>query len=133
MGNNDEREQTLNQLLVEMDGLDTSKGVIIRAATNAPEVLDAALVRRGRFDRQVLIDRPDLIGREEILKLHAGTVKLSPSVDLSTIAASPKTFHRLKYPGDGLFTRFGEVNRKQDVLKLRWHRQVSFKRHPADR
>ncbi|HEY1949939.1 MAG TPA: ATP-dependent zinc metalloprotease FtsH [Bryobacteraceae bacterium] len=86
-GNNDEREQTLNQLLVEMDGFDTSKGVIIMAATNAPEVLDAALVRPGRFDRQVVIDRPDLIGRQEILKLHARNVKLSASADLAMIAA----------------------------------------------
>jgi cell division protease FtsH len=86
-GNNDEREQTLNQLLVEMDGFDTSKAVIIMAATNAPEVLDAALVRPGRFDRQVVIDRPDLSGREQILKLHARNVKLDASADLATIAA----------------------------------------------
>jgi cell division protease FtsH len=84
---NEEREQTLNQLLVEMDGFDTSKGVIMMAATNAPEVLDAALVRPGRFDRQVVIDRPDLVGREQILKLHARNVKLNPSADLGTIAA----------------------------------------------
>jgi cell division protease FtsH len=87
IGSNDEREQTLNQLLVEMDGFDTSKGVIIMAATNAPEVLDAALVRPGRFDRQVVIDRPDLAGREQILKLHARNVKLDPTADLATIAA----------------------------------------------
>ncbi|HSU29689.1 MAG TPA: ATP-dependent zinc metalloprotease FtsH [Bryobacteraceae bacterium] len=86
-GGNDEREQTLNQLLVEMDGFDTSKGVIIMAATNAPEVLDAALVRPGRFDRLVVIDRPDLAGREQILKLHARKVKLGPGVELATIAA----------------------------------------------
>jgi cell division protease FtsH len=84
---NDEREQTLNQLLVEMDGFDTSKGVIIMAATNTPEVLDPALLRAGRFDRQVALDRPDLEGRAAILKVHARTVKLSPSVDLKTIAA----------------------------------------------
>lgn len=70
-----------------MDGFDTSKGVILMAATNAPEVLDAALVRPGRFDRQVIIDRPDLVGREEISKLHARTVKLNPDVDLGMIAA----------------------------------------------
>lgn len=86
-GTNDEREQTLNQLLVEMDGFDTSKGVIIMAATNDPEVLDPALVRPGRFDRQIVIDRPDLVGREQILRLHARNVKLSPGADLPTIAA----------------------------------------------
>ncbi len=84
---NDEREQTLNQLLVEMDGFDTSKGVIIMAATNTPEVLDPALLRAGRFDRQVVLDRPDLEGREAILKVHARTVRLTPEVDLKTIAA----------------------------------------------
>jgi cell division protease FtsH len=83
----DEREQTLNQLLVEMDGFDTSKGVIIMAATNTPEVLDPALLRAGRFDRQVVIDRPDVQGREEILKVHARHVKLATDVDLKTIAA----------------------------------------------
>ncbi|HEY7304883.1 MAG TPA: ATP-dependent zinc metalloprotease FtsH [Bryobacteraceae bacterium] len=86
-GSNDEREQTLNQLLVEMDGFDTSKGVIIMAATNAPEVLDAALVRPGRFDRQVVIDRPDLVRRKQILTLHARNVKLNTGADLATIAA----------------------------------------------
>ncbi|MGH9809347.1 MAG: ATP-dependent zinc metalloprotease FtsH, partial [Terriglobia bacterium] len=86
-GGNDEREQTLNQLLVEMDGFDSSKGVTIMAATNTPEVLDPALLRAGRFDRQVVIDRPDLTGREEILKIHAKNVKLAPAVDLHTIAA----------------------------------------------
>ncbi len=83
----DEREQTLNQLLVEMDGFDASKGVIIMAATNTPEVLDPALLRAGRFDRQVVIDRPDVQGREEILKVHARHVKLAADVDLKTIAA----------------------------------------------
>jgi cell division protease FtsH len=84
---NDEREQTLNQLLAEMDGFDTSKGVIIVAATNTPEVLDAALMRAGRFDRQIIVDRPDLEGREAILRIHVGRVKLSPDVDLKVIAA----------------------------------------------
>lgn len=84
---NDEREQTLNQLLVEMDGFDTSKGVIMIAATNTPEVLDPALLRAGRFDRQVIVDRPDLEGREEILQVHARNVKLGADVDLKTIAA----------------------------------------------
>jgi cell division protease FtsH len=82
----DEREQTLNQLLVEMDGFDSRKGVIILAATNRPEILDSALLRPGRFDRQVLVDRPDLNGREAILRLHAKNVRLDPKVDLRTIA-----------------------------------------------
>lgn len=86
MAANDEREQTLNQLLVEMDGFDSTTGVIILAATNRPEILDPALLRPGRFDRTVLVDRPDLKGREEILRIHARTVKLDPSVDLQVIA-----------------------------------------------
>jgi cell division protease FtsH len=83
----DERDQTLNQLLAEMDGFDSSTGVILMAATNTPEVLDSALLRAGRFDRQVLVDRPDVEGREAILLVHAQKVQLSPSVDLKTIAA----------------------------------------------
>lgn len=86
MGGHDEREQTLNQLLVEMDGFDPNKGVVIMAATNRPEILDTALLRPGRFDRQVLVDRPDLVGREAILRIHAKKVKLEQSVDLKTIA-----------------------------------------------
>lgn len=86
IGGNDEREQTLNQLLTEMDGFDANTGVIIIAATNRPEVLDPALRRPGRFDRQVLVDRPDKIGREAILNVHARTVKLAEDVDLSKIA-----------------------------------------------
>ncbi|MCC5641684.1 ATP-dependent zinc metalloprotease FtsH [Nostoc sp. CHAB 5824] len=86
MGGNDEREQTLNQLLSEMDGFDANTGVIIIAATNRPEILDPALRRPGRFDRQVVVDRPDKIGREAILKVHARNVKLANDVDLSTIA-----------------------------------------------
>jgi cell division protease FtsH len=85
-GGNDEREQTLNQLLVEMDGFDATSGLIILAATNRPDVLDPALLRPGRFDRQVLVDRPDLKGREEILKIHSKGVKLSPLVDLGITA-----------------------------------------------
>jgi cell division protease FtsH len=84
---NDEREQTLNQLLAEMDGFDTSKGVIIIAATNTPEVLDTALMRAGRFDRQIIVDRPDLEGRQAILGIHVDRIKLSPDVDLKVIAA----------------------------------------------
>jgi cell division protease FtsH len=86
MGGHDEREQTLNQLLVEMDGFETNKGVIIMAATNRPEILDPALLRPGRFDRQVLIDRPDINGREAILKIHCRHVVLGPDVDLRKIA-----------------------------------------------
>ncbi|MEP6477199.1 MAG: ATP-dependent zinc metalloprotease FtsH [Actinomycetota bacterium] len=91
-GGHDEREQTLNQLLVEMDGFDASKGVIIMAATNRPDVLDPALVRPGRFDRQVVVDRPDLLGREEILRVHARGVALDSAVDLKTIAARTPGF-----------------------------------------
>jgi cell division protease FtsH len=86
MGGNDEREQTLNQLLTEMDGFDANTGVILLAATNRPEVLDPALRRPGRFDRQVVVDRPDKIGREAILNVHARAVKLADEVDLATIA-----------------------------------------------
>ncbi|MBI9096130.1 MAG: ATP-dependent zinc metalloprotease FtsH [Sphaerochaeta sp.] len=86
IGGNDEREQTLNQLLVEMDGFDSRTGVIILAATNRPEILDPALLRPGRFDRQVLIDKPDLEGRHEILKIHTKTIKLGKNINLRKIA-----------------------------------------------
>ena len=85
-GGNDEREQTLNQLLAEMDGFDTSKGLLILAATNRPEVLDTALLRPGRFDRRVIVDRPDLKGRIDILKVHAKNVRLDDTVDFEAIA-----------------------------------------------
>lgn len=85
-GGNDEREQTLNSLLVEMDGFDTQEGVIIIAATNRPDVLDSALLRPGRFDRQVYIDLPDIIGREQVLRVHARKISLSDNVDLGLIA-----------------------------------------------
>ncbi|MGE5061962.1 MAG: ATP-dependent metallopeptidase FtsH/Yme1/Tma family protein, partial [Betaproteobacteria bacterium] len=88
----DEREQTLNQLLAEMDGFDPNQVVIIMAATNRPEILDAALLRPGRFDRQVLVDRPDLKGREKILRLHAKKVTLSAAVDLGVVAAKTPGF-----------------------------------------
>jgi cell division protease FtsH len=84
---NDEREQTLNQLLVQMDGFDTASGVIIMAATNRPEILDPALLRPGRFDRQVALDRPNIKGREQILRVHAKRLALSGDVDLGTVAA----------------------------------------------
>ena len=86
-GGNDEREQTLNQLLVEMDGFESNKGVIIMAATNRPEILDPALLRPGRFDRQVLVDRPDINGREAILKIHSKNIILSADVDLRKVAS----------------------------------------------
>lgn len=92
MGGNDEREQTLNQLLVEMDGFDATSGLIILAATNRPDVLDPALLRPGRFDRQVLVDRPDMTGREAILKIHARNIKMDTTVDLSKIARSTPGF-----------------------------------------
>jgi len=91
-GGHDEREQTLNQLLAEMDGFDTQEGVILMAATNRPDVLDPALLRSGRFDRQIVIDLPDLVGREEILKLHAKKIKLDPSVELKRIARGTPGF-----------------------------------------
>ncbi len=89
---NDEREQTLNQLLAEMDGFDPNQGVIIMAATNRPEILDAALLRPGRFDRQILVDRPDIKGRAKILQLHAKKVKLSTELDLAVVAAKTPGF-----------------------------------------
>ncbi|QYY33923.1 ATP-dependent zinc metalloprotease FtsH (plasmid) [Cupriavidus pinatubonensis] len=89
---NDEREQTLNQLLVEMDGFDTNKGVIIMAATNRPEILDPALLRPGRFDRHIALDRPDLKGREQILKVHIKNVVLAPTVELKKLAARTPGF-----------------------------------------
>jgi len=92
MGGHDEREQTLNQLLVEMDGFETNKGVIIMAATNRPEILDPALLRPGRFDRQVLVDRPDINGREAILKIHSRNVLLAPDVDLRKVAGRTPGF-----------------------------------------
>ncbi|MEZ5318120.1 MAG: ATP-dependent zinc metalloprotease FtsH [Vicinamibacterales bacterium] len=92
MGGHDEREQTLNQLLAEMDGFDTQKGVILMAATNRPEILDPALLRPGRFDRKVVIDRPDLHGRDKILRVHARHVTLAPDVDLGRVAARTPGF-----------------------------------------
>ncbi|HJO77063.1 MAG TPA: ATP-dependent zinc metalloprotease FtsH [Pelagibacteraceae bacterium] len=91
-GGNDEREQTLNQLLVEMDGFDTNEGVIIIAATNRPDVLDPALVRPGRFDRQVVIPNPDIAGREAILKIHVKKINIGPDVKLRTIARGTPGF-----------------------------------------
>ncbi len=92
LGSHEEREQTLNQLLAEMDGFDSRKGVIIMGATNRPEVLDPALLRPGRFDRQVLVDKPDVRGREDILRIHTRGVKIGPEVDLKVIAARTAGF-----------------------------------------
>jgi len=92
MGSHEEREQTLNQLLAEMDGFDPRKAIIIMAATNRPEVLDPALMRPGRFDRQVLVDKPDIRGREAVLRIHVKNVKLSPEVDLTKVAARTAGF-----------------------------------------
>ena len=91
-GGNDEREQTLNQLLVEMDGFETNEGVIIIAATNRPDVLDPALLRPGRFDRQVVVGLPDIIGREKILKVHVKKIKIAPDVNLRTVARGTPGF-----------------------------------------
>ena len=84
MGGNDEREQTLNQLLAEMDGFDTNKGLLILAATNRPEILDPALLRPGRFDRRIIVDKPDLKGRVDILKVHAKDVRMDESGGLGS-------------------------------------------------
>jgi hypothetical protein len=92
VGTHEEREQTLNQLLAEMDGFDPRKGVIVMSATNRPEVLDPALLRPGRFDRRVVIDRPDVRGREAILRLHARAVKLAADVDLKVVASRTTGF-----------------------------------------
>ena len=91
-GGNDEREQTLNQLLVEMDGFETNEGVILVAATNRPDVLDPALLRPGRFDRQVVVPNPDMIGREKILKVHMKKVPLSSDVITKTLARGTPGF-----------------------------------------
>ena len=92
MGSHEEREQTLNQLLAEMDGFDSRKAIIIMGATNRPEVLDPALLRPGRFDRQVLVDKPDVKGREEVLRIHTKNVKLAATVDLRVVAARTAGF-----------------------------------------
>lgn len=91
-GNHDERDQTLNQLLVQMDGFNSNRGIILIAATNRPEMLDPALVRPGRFDRQVVVDRPDIVGREDILKVHVKTVALDEEINLRQIAAMTSGF-----------------------------------------
>ena len=91
-GGNDEREQTLNQLLVEMDGFEANEGIILIAATNRPDVLDPALLRPGRFDRQIVVPNPDVVGREKILRVHVRKVPLAPDVDLKTVARGTPGF-----------------------------------------
>ena len=91
-GGNDEREQTLNRLLVEMDGFDATEGVILIAATNRPDVLDPALLRPGRFDRQVVVPNPDIKGRNKILEVHTRKLALAPDVDISVIARGTPGF-----------------------------------------
>ena len=94
-GGNDEREQTLNQLLVEMDGFEANAGVIIIAATNRPDVLDPALLRPGRFDRQITVNNPDVMGRDKILKVHIKKIKVSPKFDSKIIARGHQVFLEL--------------------------------------
>lgn len=91
-GGHDEREQTLNQMLVEMDGFEGNEGIIVIAATNRPDVLDPALLRRGRFDRQVVVGLPDVRGREQILKVHMRRVPLAPDIDAAIIARGTPGF-----------------------------------------
>jgi cell division protease FtsH len=132
-GGNDEREQTLNALLVEMDGFDTQEGIIIIAATNRPDVLDPALLRPGRFDRQVTVNLPDVRGREAILKVHAKNVKLSPAVDLSIIARGTPGYSgaelaNLLNEAALLAARTGKKSVEQPELeeardKVRWGRE----------
>ncbi len=132
-GGNDEREQTLNALLVEMDGFDTQEGIIIIAATNRPDVLDPALLRPGRFDRQVTVNLPDVRGREAILKVHAKNVKLAPNVDLSVIARGTPGYSgaelaNLLNEAALLAARTGKKSVEQKELeeardKVRWGRE----------
>jgi cell division protease FtsH len=132
-GGNDEREQTLNALLVEMDGFDTQEGIIIIAATNRPDVLDPALLRPGRFDRQVTVNLPDVRGREAILKVHAKSVKLAPNVDLSIIARGTPGYSgaelaNLLNEAALLAARTGKKSVEQPELeeardKVRWGRE----------
>src|SRR5687767_7487827 len=105
MMSNDERESTLNQLLVEMDGFGTDVGIIVLAATNRPDVLDTALLRPGRFDRQISIDKPDIVGREHIFKVHLKPIKLDPSVDVKKLSAQTPGFAGAEIAKDRKSTR----------------------------
>jgi cell division protease FtsH len=132
-GGHDEREQTLNAILVEMDGFDTDEGIIILASTNRPDILDPALLRPGRFDRQVVVDMPDLKGREAILRVHARSVKLAPDVDLSIIARGTPSFSGADLAAvmnegalratmkDKEFVELDDLEEARD--KVRWGRQ----------
>ena len=115
-GGNDEREQTLNSLLVEMDGFDTTEGVIIIAATNRPDVLDSALLRPGRFDRQIYVDLPDMIGREQILRVHARKLSLADNVDLGVIARGTPGLSGAELAN--LLERGGAPGRPQEPKKI---------------
>ncbi len=128
-GGHDEKEQTLNQLLVEMDGFDSSKGLMLLAATNRPEILDPALLRAGRFDRQVLVDRPDKIGRVQILRVHVRKVQLAPDADIEKIAALTPGFTgadlaNLVNEATLLATRRGARGRERSTIS-RWRSSAS--------
>jgi cell division protease FtsH len=137
-GGNDEREQTLNQLLVEMDGFEANEGIILIAATNRPDVLDPALLRPGRFDRQIVVANPDIIGREKILKVHVRKVPLAPGVNLKTVARGTPGFSGadlmnlvneaalLAARRDGLWPLQGAPSHRSQgphhIRRSRWHR-----------
>src|SRR6185437_12133798 len=130
IGGLDEKEQTLNQLLAELDGFDPRSGVILLAATNRPEVLDPALLRAGRFDRQILVDRPDHAGRFAILKVHARKIRLAPGVDLDA-AAIAATRRNAEAVGTDDFTVAIErivagIEKKSRVLTKQERRRVAY-------
>lgn len=118
IGGHDEREQTLNQLLTEMDGFDSSVGLIILAATNRPEILDQALLRAGRFDRQVLVDRPDKTGRLDILKVHVKKITLAHGVDLEQVAALTTGFSGADLANLVNETALNATQRKAQAVEL---------------
>ena len=115
-GGNDEREQTLNQLLAEMDGFDTNKGLLLLAATNRPEVLDPALLRPGRFDRRIIVDKPDLKGRIDTLKVHSKDVKMDETVDLEAIALATSGAVVIPTLGRSMKLRFNAVKNGRQVV-----------------
>ena len=118
MGGHDEREQTLNQLLTEMDGFDTSTGVVVMAATNRPEILDKALLRAGRFDRQIIVDKPDLAAREAILKLHTKEMKIAPDVDLRVVAQRTPGFVGADLENIANEAAIGAVREKREQITM---------------